>query len=64
MLALCTIFFGLGVVFWALGFGHAGWHLHKDMMYEQAEVIAQKISERNSDQNMNVKHIIEEGETV
>ena len=32
----------------ALGVGHAGWHLRKDMMYEQAEAIAQKMSERNS----------------
>ena len=37
-------FFGLGFLFWALAVGHAGWHLKKEAMVEQAELIAQKMS--------------------
>ena len=46
-LAWLTIFlFGLGVIFWALGVGHAGWHLRKELMAEHAEMIAQKMAEK------------------
>ncbi len=47
LLAIFTIFFGIGVVFWALGVGHAIWHLRKEHMLEQAEMIAQKMVEAN-----------------
>jgi hypothetical protein len=47
-LAICTIiFFGIGVIFWILAVGHAGWHLRKDDMAEHAELIAKKMVEQN-----------------
>lgn len=41
---ITIVFFGLGFLFWALAVGHAGWHLKKEAMVEQAELIAQKMS--------------------
>lgn len=46
-LAWVTVwFFGIGVIFWALGVGHAGWHLRKEWMEEHAEMIAVKMAEK------------------
>lgn len=48
ILAICTIlFFGIGFIFWGLAVGHAGWHIRKEGMIEQAELIAQKMVEQN-----------------
>ncbi len=43
-LAWFTIFiFGIGIIFWVLGVGHAGWHLRKELMKEQAQMIASEM---------------------
>ncbi len=43
-LAWITVWiFGIGVIFWALGVGHAGWHLRKELMKEQAQMIANEM---------------------
>ena len=47
LLAIFTIFFGVGLIFWALAVGHAGWYLRKEGMVEQAELIAKKMAEQN-----------------
>lgn len=48
LLAIATIFlFGIGIVFWCLAVGHAFWHLRKEAMVEQAELIAKKMAEQN-----------------
>lgn len=47
LLAVFTIFFGVGLIFWALAVGHAGWYLRKEGMVEQAELIAKKMVEAN-----------------
>lgn len=47
LLALSTVMvFGIGVFFWALAVGHAGWHLRKEFMEEHAEKIAEKMVEK------------------
>ncbi len=44
-LALATIlFFGIGVFFWLLAVGHAGWHLRTELMQEQARMMAQEMA--------------------
>jgi len=41
LLALITVwFFGIGIIFWLLAVGHAGWHLRKELMKEHAQMIA------------------------
>jgi len=42
---LTVLFFGLGVIFWALAVGHAAWHLRYEWMEKQAELIAKKTKE-------------------
>ena len=44
--AVFTIFLGVGIIFWILAVGHAGWHLRKEAMVEQAELIAKKMFEQ------------------
>lgn len=39
-LALLTIMFGVGFFFWLLAVGHASWHLRRELMQEQARMIA------------------------
>jgi uncharacterized membrane protein len=47
LMALSTILvFGIGLIFWALAVGHAGWHLRKELMAEHAEMIATKMAEK------------------
>ena len=41
--ALTMLIMGLGVVFWALAVGHAGWELRKEGMQDQAELIAKEM---------------------
>lgn len=52
LLALVTLVFGIGVVFWAVGFVHAYWDLahvkQEQLIQRQATVIAEKIVERQS----------------
>ena len=48
LLAIFTIIFFVGFVFWVLAVGHAGWHLRKEHMVEQAELIAKKIAEQKA----------------
>jgi hypothetical protein len=44
-LAFATIwFFFIGIFFWILAVGHAFWHLRKELMLEQARMIAQEMS--------------------
>lgn len=44
-LAWLTIwFFGLGMIFWALGVGHAMFHYRREERLEQAKMIAQAMS--------------------
>lgn len=33
-------------MFWILAVGHAGWHLRKEQMEEQAEMIASKMAQK------------------
>jgi len=35
--------FGTGIIFWLLGIGHAAWHLRKELMKEQAQMIANEM---------------------
>jgi hypothetical protein len=45
ILAGATIFlFGIGLLFWALAIGHASWHMRKQLMRENAEIIAEKMA--------------------
>ena len=47
VLAWATIWlFGLGMLFWALAVGHAGWYLRKEMMMEQATMIAEQMAKQ------------------
>jgi len=49
-LAWVTVwFFGIGVIFWALSVGHAGWHLRYEWMEKQAELIAKRMKEGKGD---------------
>ena len=44
LLALFTVFiFGIGIIFWLLAVGHAGWHLRKELMKEHAQMIATEL---------------------
>ena len=50
LLALLTVFvFGVGVIFWLLGVGHAMWHLRQEMMEKQADLIATKMADKMKD---------------
>lgn len=44
--ALVTLIFGIGIIFWMVGFAHAMWDLgilmREDAMQRQAELIAEK----------------------
>ena len=35
--------FGPGIMFWLLSIGHAAWHLRKELMKEQSQVIANEM---------------------
>lgn len=39
------VIFGLGILFWALGVGHAFWELRKEMIAEHADVTARRLAE-------------------
>jgi len=39
-------FAGFGAIIWALCVGHAGWHLRKELMDEQAQMIATRMVEK------------------
>jgi hypothetical protein len=43
ILAWATIVFFVGFIFYALAVGHAGWHLQRERMEEQAQLIAEKM---------------------
>ena len=45
LLAGVTIFLAIGVFFWMLAVGHAGWHLRTELMEEQAGIMAKKLAE-------------------
>lgn len=47
ILSIATIWmFGLGIIFWAIAVGHAGWHLRREMMNEQAVMIAEQMAKK------------------
>lgn len=46
LLAIFTVFFGIGVFFWAFGVAHAFFHLRKELMKEQAVMIAEEMAKR------------------
>jgi len=47
LIGLVTIiFFWVGIIFWGLAVGHAGWVLRYELMEKQAELIAEKMSEK------------------
>ena len=49
-LGLMTImFFWLGIPFWALAVGHAGWHLRQEFAEQHAEMVASKMAEKMKD---------------
>lgn len=51
LLAWLTVwFFGIGVLFWGLAVGHAGWHYRKEAIREQARVFADEIAARQSEE--------------
>lgn len=43
ILAWLTIWFGVGIAFWAIGVAHAMWHYRKQEQYEQARAIASEM---------------------
>ena len=44
ILAWITVWiFGIGIIFWFLALGHAGWHLRKELMKEHAQMIASEM---------------------
>lgn len=48
LLAWMTIWFaGFGMIFWLLGVGHATWHLRKELMLEQATMIAEQMTKQS-----------------
>lgn len=47
---LTLLVFGIGVIFWALGVGHAGWAYRTEMMQEQATMIAKAMVEQQRKQ--------------
>lgn len=57
-------FFGFGVLIWALCIGHAGWHLRRELMDEQAQMIATRMVEKIGTPNLQAasasSHKIEE----
>lgn len=54
ILAWVTVWiFGLGVLFWALGVGHAMWHFRHQVHTEQAQAIAVEIAKRQNTQAEN-----------
>ena len=52
LLACATLIFGIGLIFWVLAVGHAGWHLRKEDMVEQAELVAKKMAEQQGKSNV------------
>ena len=52
LLAIATIIFGIGFVFWAVGFFHACWDLahvkQEHLIQRQATVLAEKLAEKRS----------------
>lgn len=46
LLAISIIFAFVAPFFWVLAVGHAGWHLRKEIMAEQAELLATKMAEK------------------
>lgn len=40
------IFFWLGIIFWGLAVGHAGWSIRQEMMEKHADMVASKMSEK------------------
>ena len=46
LLAVFTLVFFIGVFFWMLAVGHAGWHLRKELMMEQAIMFAEQLHAR------------------
>jgi hypothetical protein len=45
-MALITLFFGIGLIFWILAVLHAGWAYRAEFMEQQAERIASKVATR------------------
>lgn len=46
------IFFWVGIIFWALAVGHAGWAIRQEMMEKHAELIAEKMVEKQKENNV------------
>jgi len=46
ILALATIIFFVGFIFYVLAVGHAGWHLRREQMELHAQLIAQKMRQQ------------------
>jgi hypothetical protein len=42
---LCVFLFGIGVIFWARGVSHIGWHPSKELTAKHTEMIAKQIAE-------------------
>jgi hypothetical protein len=43
--------FGIGLIFWFLAVGHAVWHLRKELMKEQAQMIATELVAKMKENN-------------
>ena len=46
LLAVLTAIFGIGIFFWACGVAHAFFHLRKELMKEQAVMIAEEMAKK------------------
>ncbi|MDA2919727.1 hypothetical protein MYX76_09595 [Desulfobacterota bacterium AH_259_B03_O07] len=43
---MTVIFFWIGIPFWILAVGHAGWHLRQELMEKHADLVASKMAEK------------------
>lgn len=50
-LVVTVVFSWLGAFFWLLAVGHAGWYLRQENMVKQAELIAEKMVEKQKENN-------------
>lgn len=47
VISLVTIiFFWVGIIFWGLAVGHAGWAIRQEMMEKHADLVATKMAEK------------------
>ncbi|HEX9830335.1 MAG TPA: hypothetical protein VGA94_01485 [Thermodesulfobacteriota bacterium] len=53
---MTVVFFWIGIPFWILAVGHAGWHLRQELMEKHAELVATKMAEKMKEGNTGKKN--------